>query len=165
MTTLTDDVKEYLEPAIRAKCINRADVGLFAFAGSGNDKTSIKDVFSYSDTVAIAALINKGSIGRDAAAYVSKGLVAASPHYAGNEVEEWIEHEHQLHVGFYRLADGGIWSVSADLDTSAIKPSDILGDFLIVAARGTSIVDEQPTDRARHLLSECDARGVVVKPM
>lgn len=160
MITMTDDVKDYLEPAIRTKCGNRAEVGLFAFTGIGNDKSSIHDVFSYNDTIAISALINKQYTARDAAAYVRRDLVAASPHYAGHDVEEWVEHQHEMHVGFFRLTDGSVWSVSADMDTRAVTPDKIEGDFLVVATRGTSIVDEDPADRVRHLLTECDARGL-----
>lgn len=65
-----------------------------------------------------------------------------------------------MHVGFFRLTDGSVWSVSADMDTRAVTPDKIEGDFLVVATRGTSIVDEDPADRVRHLLTECDARGL-----
>lgn len=160
MITLTDDVKEYLEPAIRAKCGNRTEVGLFAFTGIGDNKASIHDVFSYTDTISISALINKQYSARDAAAYVRLGLVDASPHYAGHDVEGWVEHQHEMHVGFFRLTDGSVWSVSADIDTRAVTPDQIEGDFLVVGTRGTSIVNEDPANRVRHLLTECDARGL-----
>lgn len=165
MITINDDLKRFLEPAVSFHCTNRVDVGIFAFEGNGTDFEGTVEAFSYADTVAIAALLNKGYNPRDAAAYVSEHLVAATPHRAGDSSTGYDEHGHQLHVGFFRLADGGIWSVTADMDTSAKPASQIGGDYFAVATRGASIVDENPVDRARHLLTECDARGVVMKPM
>lgn len=163
MITLSRDIKSYLEPAIAHHCINRVEVGLFAFAGNESSKRDIKEAFSYVDTIAIAALTTKGFTSRDAAAYVSEGLVAAAPHRSGEELAEREEHEHQLHFGFFRLADGSIWSVTADIDIMATPASQIEGEYFAVATRGSTIVDEDPVDRAHHLITECDARGLPVR--
>lgn len=160
MTILSETLKQKLELKISAKCVDRVDVGLCAFSGTSEHDTSVRDTFSYSDNVAVAALINQGYSSRDAAAYVNGGFVAATPHYAEHATEEDSEHQHEMRVGFVRLADGGIWTVTADLDTRVVTPDHIVGDFFIVAVRGASIVDESPADRARHLLTECDARGL-----
>lgn len=79
MITLSRGIKNYLETAIAHHCINRVDVGLFAFAGCGRSKRDTKEAFSYVDTIAIAALATKGFTIRDAAAYVNHGLVGSGP--------------------------------------------------------------------------------------
>ncbi|GAA0677880.1 hypothetical protein FHT00_003609 [Sphingomonas insulae] len=163
MITLSRDLKSYLEPAIAHHCTNRVDVGLFAFSGCGRSRRGIKEVFSYNDTIAIAALVIKGFTIRDAAAYVRQGFVAAAPHRSSEKLAECENQQHELRVGFFRLADGGIWSVTADIDTKATPPSQIEGDFFAVATRGATIVDEDPVDHARHLVTECDARGLAVR--
>lgn len=165
MITVSGEIKEYLEPAIANHCINRIDVGLFAFSGNGSSKQDIKQAFSYVDTIAIAALTTKGFTIRDAAAYVEHGLVAAAPHRAGENPAEWDEQKHELHVGYFRLSDGSIWLVTADIDTNATPASQIEGEYFAVSTRGATIVDEDPVEHARHLVTECDVRGLVVRTM
>lgn len=163
MITPSRDLKNYLEPAIAHHCTNRVDIGLFAFSGCGRSRRGIKEVFSYNDTIAIVALVIKGFTIRDAAAYVEQGFVSAAPHRVGVELPEWDEQQHELLVGFFRLSDGGIWLVTADGDTKVTPASKIEGEYFAVATRGAMIVDEDPVEHARHLVTECDARGLAVR--
>ncbi|WP_146173269.1 hypothetical protein [Sphingomonas faeni] len=159
MITVSADISKSFELAMKSNGVNGVEIGLCAFYETRQEIDSAAKAFSYEDNVAVAALMNRGFTSRDAAAYVNAGLVGAVLHDARRSAEEQNEHPHEMQVGFFRQSDGRIWSVTADIDTRVVTADQIEGDFLVVATRATSIVDGNPTDRARHLLTECDRHG------
>lgn len=155
MINISKEMSDVLTRTVYHECVNRVDIGIFTFQFDDEFGPNDLEGFTYSDNIAVAALLKDGVKLRDAAVYVNEGLVSAVS-VTMNGIENA---HHNLRVGYFRLADGSVWSVSADMDYKHIVADDVAGEFLVVATRGTSIVGEDPVDRACHLLTECDERG------
>lgn len=158
---IDDDIKNDLEFWISQKVLNRAEIGICAFSTEEGALNSRSNVYSYEKCVAVAALMKGGYEEIDAAALVDHRIVYASPYSPGRGIEA-PDDSHpvgQCIVGIYRLADESLWSVLADNDIICVKPAHLSRDYIVLATRGTSVVDEAPADRVKQLLTRCDELG------
>ena len=161
MLNIESSLKNDLEFWIRQKVLNLTEIGICAFSTKEGALNSSSNIFNYEDCVAIASLIKQGYDETDAAALVAHRIVYASPHFPGREIEapDKADPVGQRIVGIYRLADGSLWSVFADNDVGCVKPADLSRDYVVLATRGTSVVDESPADRVKESLTRCDELG------
>ena len=161
MMRVDDSIKNDLEFWISQKVLNRAEIGICAFSTKEGVLNSSSNVFTYEKCVAVAALMTRGYDEIDAATLVAHDIVYASPYHPARGIEspEGSDPVGVGVVGIYRLADGSLWSVLADNDIGCVKPADLSRDYVVLATRGTSVVDESPADRVKESLTRCDELG------
>lgn len=152
-----DDVQFWIANGLA----NRVEIGIWAFSTSNNVLNCSSNTFSYEKCIAIASLISFGYNEVDAAALVDHEIVYTSRYDPARGIEAPLNSDSvgQRLVGIYRLADASLWSVLADDDIGCVKPADLSQNYIVVATRGASVVDEAPADRVKHLLSRCDELG------
>jgi hypothetical protein len=153
--------KSEIDRLLREEFGNYTDVGVAVFSTTGGNLTPSSVLFSYIESVAVAALIKKNYEPIFAAALVYNGVVYSTPHFPGRSAESPLGTDPvgQRFAGVYRLPDGSLWAVHADNDVQWVKPDELSSDFVVFATRGPNITDEDPADRVRHLLTKCDEVG------
>ena len=139
---------------------HRADIGLYVFELIDGLLKPSGNVFSYSDCVAVAALIKNGVSEQNAAHLVRERVVHAFPQHPSlpSEVAGGYEDVAAWTHAYFRLADGSLWDVNAK-DFHTYCAEECSGDYLLVATRGDKISFEKVADRVEHLLTRCDEFG------
>ena len=161
MSSVKNSVEANLEYLISQSVGHNCEMGFYPFELIDGALTALSHVFSFGDGVAVAALLKQGFAEHDAANMVRHRLVYAIPHFGCTPVEAGTDRDvvGGFEVGFYRLADGSIWSVHAGNDVSTYRTDDYVGEYLLVPTRGNRITNESVIERVRHMLTECDQFG------